>query len=489
MVFSLASVSVFADDPEPGSIYITNYTEGVTYEIYKLLDLPTYNADAEAYSYTVNSDWATFFQSGPGADYVEFDGDYVKWKGSDDAERVAGFAKIALKYAEDNGISSVKSSANSGDAVKEGSGLRFSGLEVGYYLVDTTMGALCGLTTTNPEGVITAKNGAPTLFKHVQEDSTNQYLDVNTADIGQEVNFRITINVHAGAQQYIIHDNMNQKFNYKGISKIEHLNPSTNETKVLQEGRDYTIFTAKDITPETTDDTTDGCTFEVHFTEAACNTFKTNDKVMVYYKGMLNRSANIGNETGNKNTAWLSYGEVQLETNHVETTTYTYAVDLVKTDAANKLLDGAEFRVYDAATGGNEVKFVKLEEDSTGKITVYRRARADETGETVIVADGKVRLVGLDNGTYYLEETKNPDGYNILTSRQGFTISDGNLDAEFKDGVYSKGSGVHVVNKTGSMLPETGGMGTMMFVLIGAIVVIGAGVLLVTKKRMSMIED
>ena len=106
-----------------------------------------------------------------------------------------------------------------------------------------------------------------------------------------------------------------------------------------------------------------------------------------------------------------------------------------------------------------------------------------------MVKDGKVRVVGFDNGTYYLEETEAPDGYNKLTARQKFIISDGNLDATFNGDVYSTGSGVHVVNKTGSMLPETGAMGTMLFITFGMFVVLGTGVLLVTKKRMSMIED
>ena len=106
-----------------------------------------------------------------------------------------------------------------------------------------------------------------------------------------------------------------------------------------------------------------------------------------------------------------------------------------------------------------------------------------------MVTDGKIRVAGLDNGTYYLEETVAPDGYNKLSARQKFIVSDGNLDAIFNDGTYSTGSGVHVVNKTGSMLPETGGMGTVLFVAIGTVVVLGAGVLLVTKKRMSMIKE
>ena len=119
----------------------------------------------------------------------------------------------------------------------------------------------------------------------------------------------------------------------------------------------------------------------------------------------------------------------------------------------------------------------------------YRRARADETGVAIVVKDGKVRVVGFDNGTYYLEETEAPDGYNKLSARQKFIISDSNLDATFNGEIYSTGSGVHVVNKTGSMLPETGGMGTVLFITFGTIVVLVAGILLVTKKRMSMIKD
>ena len=119
----------------------------------------------------------------------------------------------------------------------------------------------------------------------------------------------------------------------------------------------------------------------------------------------------------------------------------------------------------------------------------YRRARADEVGIPVVVKDGQVRVVGFDNGTYYLEETVVPNGYNKLAGRQKFIISDKNLDAIFNDDVFSVGSGVHVVNKAGTMLPETGGLGTLLFTLLGGSTVLGTGVVLVTKKRMSKIED
>ena len=136
------------------------------------------------------------------------------------------------------------------------------------------------------------------------------------------------------------------------------------------------------------------------------------------------------------------------------------------------------------AEGGNEIAVVELIPGES-----YRRARSDETGVSIVVKDGKVRVVGFDNGTYYLKETVVPGGYTGLSARKEFIIADASLDAVFNADIYSTGSGVHVVNRKGNMLPETGGMGTVLFVTFGMLTVLGTGVLLVTKKRMAMIED
>jgi len=106
-------------------------------------------------------------------------------------------------------------------------------------------------------------------------------------------------------------------------------------------------------------------------------------------------------------------------------------------------------------------------------------------GDVIVVTDGMISVVGLDNGVYYLEETLAPDGYNKLSARHNFTISDSYLKALFNDEVFSKGSGVHVTNKSGTMLPETGGIGTTIFYVAGGLLVAAAVVLLVTRKRMN----
>ena len=458
-----------------GSITFNGVTDENTYEIYRLLDLKSFNAEKNAYSYKVNSAWAGFFATEEALRYVAVDADdYVTWKAAEDDDTVAAFAKLALAYAKANGIAAVKSSDNEGDFVITGTSGKFSDLPLGYYLIDSTVGALCGLTTTAPDASINAKNGTPTVDKQVKEDSTNQWGNGNTADIGQTVEFRTTINVHAGAENYVLHDKMSDGLTFQGVSEIRHIIPGVSEEGgKLAETTYYSVVT---------EGLTDGCTFHVVFTQAFCDHLETNDKVIVFYSAMLNRNAVVAGE-GNSNEAFLDYGEGNTTT-HDTTTTKTFGFDIIKTDSQNNLIDGAQFKIYDAAEGGSEVAVVLMDDGET-----YRRARADEEGVAIVVKDGKVRVVGFDNGTYYLEETIAPEGYNQLTARVKFIISDGNLDATFNGDVYSTGSGVHVVNKTGNMLPQTGGMGTVMFVTFGMVVVLATGLLLVTKKRMSMIQE
>ena len=473
MLVASLSVVVFADEAN-GSITINGVNASNTYEIYRLLDLESYDAASGAYSYKANAAWAAFIASDAAKAYMATDADgYVTWIAAEDDDTKAAFAKLALAYAQENDIAAVQSSKNDGQfVITENSG-KFSNLELGYYLVDSTVGALCGLTTTNPDASINAKNGIPTIDKQVKEDSTEQWGANNTSDIGQTVEYRVTVNVHAGAQNYILHDQMDAGLTYLRVTGIEHVVPGSVTETV--DANDYSVKTGADVS-------SDDCDFEVHFSEEFCNKLETNDKIIVSYEAMLNRNAVIAG-SGNINTAWLSFGEGN-KSNEDSVTTYTFGIDIIKTNSQNTLIDGAQFKIYDAANGGNEVAVVLMDDGVT-----YRRARADETGVAIVVKDGKVRVVGFDNGTYYLEETEAPDGYNKLTARQKFIISDGNLDATFNGEIYSTGSGVHVVNKTGSMLPETGGLGTLLFTALGGSAALGTGVVLVTKKRMSKIED
>lgn len=508
MILSLATVAFAADNERPtngtieevdGTITINDITiqDGkptATYIVYQILRLKSFDFKTGSYSYEYTNDaWRAFFTEGVGQDYIGFDEKgAIVWKGSSDAERVANFAKMALEYAQNtaNGVVATKTTdtpegQQAQYTVVGDNSIVFEDLELGYYLVDSSVGALCGLSTTNPDGIINSKNGAPTLEKQVQEDLSGQWGKSSSADIGQDVNFRITVHVHDGAQNYIVHDTMEAGLTFNNDVTVEVLDGSTGLPKTLV-ANGYEVIKDNDQS------------FRVVFTKEFCDELNTNDRLIVTYSAMLNRNAEIGNGTAenpaNENVAHMHYGEGH-QTNTDSTTTKTYGFDLVKTDGQNKLLDGSEFRIYSEVTGGQEITVVPLldaegnQKQTEDGYNLYRKARDNEAGATVIVVNGKVRVVGLDNGVYWLEETKAPDGYNAITTRQKFTIADNNLDAIITNGIVSTNSGVQVVNHTGSMLPETGGLGTLLFTVLGGSTALGTGVVLVTKKRMSKIKD
>ena len=136
---------------------------------------------------------------------------YVTWKDGADA---AAFAKAAQKYAKDNSIT------NQGSVTATTTTVSFTSLDLGYYLVDTTLGTLCSLDTTNPNVVMKEKNEVPTNVKTVQEDSTSRYGEKNDANIGQTVNFQSTIIAQKGAQNYVFHDTMVAGLTCTGVTGI-----------------------------------------------------------------------------------------------------------------------------------------------------------------------------------------------------------------------------------------------------------------------------
>lgn len=479
MICSLATV-VFAEEPEKGSITIDGYLPENVYKIYRMLDLIGYNKDDEAYTYEVNSDWTDFFTDYATApakdalDYVQIDSfGYVSWKAESNSSIYAEFAQLAVKYAKDNGIVPIAKSNSS-------FGGKFENLDLGYYLIDSTMGALCGLTTTNPNASIEAKNAAPSLKKQVHEDDNNLWNDSTaTAGIGDTVTFRVVIEVHAGAQNYEFHDQMDEGLQFVAVTKIEHLD----NVGTLEEVPDanYDIITSDQEHYE--------CDFEIEFENEFCKDhLRTNDELHIYYTAKVTDAAVAGTALVNK--AWLNFGDGDDHQTPEDTAeVYTYGFDLIKLDGNGDLLDGASFKLYDAEVGGNEIPLKAVTVDG---VTIYKvdpSKALGESGATIIVTNGYVRVEGLDNGTYYLEETNPPAGYTQLADRQALTISSSNLNATFTDtGDYSSG-GVAVVNQKGNKLPETGAMGTAMFITFGMVVVLATGLLLVTKKRMSMIQD
>lgn len=445
-----------------GTITINNAIKGVEYSVYQMFNyIPVAGSDTEG-RYTVADEKWTAFIEGEGSDYLKFDTEAgtIIWNGKLDAEgepdgeEVSALAKAAVAYAKKNGIApAVDSQTPAADGA-----ITFT-VPLGYYAVDTSLGTICALTTTNTESTINEKNTAPTLEKEVEEDSTGNYGETNDADIGQDVNFKATITVAKGAENYIMHDNMSAGLTFKAITSVK-----------TAAGADV-AYTLK-----TTDTCSTDCDFEIVFDNAAVAALDAGTEIIVSYSATLNKNAEIAG-VGNPNEAYISYGEEsKLESTPSKTITYTYQFQLVKTVADGTVLPGATFKLYDAATGGNEIPVV---EESEG---VYRVAVEGETG--VEIEAGYVTIKGLDSDTYYLEEATAPEGYNKLSARKEVTINAANNNATVETNKYVEG-GVQVINKTGSLLPETGGIGTTIFYIVGLTLMLGAAILLISKKRMA----
>lgn len=457
MVLSMSTVAFAAQgtNDNSGSITINNAEEGHIYNAYQILVLESYNTEAKAYSYKANSDWADWLITQ--TQYVSIDDQgYVTWVKDADP---AAFAKAALAHAEEANIDPVATKTADGTTVK------FEKLNLGYYLVDTTLGTLCSLDTAVSDVEMFEKNEQPPVKKEVKEDSTGNWGDENTAEIGQTVEFRSTIGAKPGAQGYVLHDVMSA-----GLT----LDPDSIEATGLKKGQDANSGDYHVVTTGLSD----GCTFEVVFHQSYLDTITTNTDIVVTYSAVVNENAQVS-PSANPNKTTLKYGEdSEFETVPSETKTYTFKVDVVKTDDKNKVLDDAQFKLYDAKTGGNEIALVKVSDG------VYRLAKDGETGvEYITTVNGQLEIKGFDaNTNYYLEETKAPDGYNKLAERVEIAVKEANLEASVSNDTWQSG-GVHIVNKAGDLLPTTGGMGTTILYIIGGVLVIGAGAVLIIRRR------
>lgn len=474
LVSGLKATNVSADEVK-GTITINKAVVGETYSIYKILTLETYDGN-DHYIYRVNETWRGFVTSAEGQQYLTVvtpptqnghTGDaYVTWVKDADP---AAFAQAALKYAEAN--PTVKATGQS--KVAESTTVTFTDLDLGYYLVDSSLGALCHLTTTDPDGVVNEKNTiVPELKKEVFEDSTKSYGEKNDAQIGDVVTFKTTITTGAGFYGYVLHDKMSEGLTYNNIVSVTVTKPGKTAETITAGENTYTVTTGNN-----------GDTFTITFNDDYIKGLPNKTTIVVEYTATVNEKAVIYEDAGegNTNKTFLDYKNETTETKTPEdtTTTYVYSFELVKTDSSDELLEGAEFYLYkNDKTTQIPVVFVETKEG----VNYYRVAFGDEKG-TAIKA-GKVVIRGLDNETYYLDEDKAPEGYNPLTEMVKVDVN-GVVNSN-KD-TYTMTS-VTVVNYTGAELPETGGIGTFLFVTIGSLMVLAFGVLLVTKLRMSKIS-
>lgn len=491
MVVSM-SCNVKADDTTTttetgeGKIIINNAIPGQTYKLYRLLDLESYSVNEDGqkengnYSYKPTSKWKTFLE-GDGINnvYFTFENGYALWKKGANVET---FAKLAIEHAnKENAVIKAEKTEVASAAI-EGNNtttVTFGNLPLGYYLVDSSVGTLCSLDTTNKDATIREKNDVPSVVKRVHNKTANEngWNQRNFAQIGDTIEFKTTITTKAGAQNYILHDKLDNGFTLNQNS-IKVMNNST----VLTD-EDYTLSFNNALGTDIINQKE--CTFHIVFSDTYCSTVSPNTEIEVTYDAIMNENAFVGhreNGTGNRNVTWLGYGDGQNTVESI-TNTFTYEVPVFKftnKDSKEVGLADAEFTLSTDQNGDKRISFVKM--DTRDGYDIYRVALAGENNTSDVIkttSAGKFKMVGL-SGTYYLTEIKAPNGYNKLSAPYTVYVSD--LNGIQVNGTINTGD-VKVLNKTGTVLPSTGGAGTTMIYLVGAVLVLGSGVILVTKRR------
>ena len=471
LVLAMAAPA-FADEgtgaatPEKGKITINNAVSGVTYKFYRIMEIESHTSDSPytGVVYKANTEWKTFLNDSQWKTYFKVNADDTVTVLSKEADNGA-FAK---KFAEE--AAGAVSGKTVDYSVKATGSKVEQEVDLGYYLVvpegwTGVSPVVCSLGTTNPNVTINEKNGKPTIDKKVKEGS--DFGETNDAAIGDYVEFQLTINVVDGTpENYVAHDTMSAGLTF--VNEGAHSLSITRNDGTLESSNYQVVIEGM----------TDKCTFEVKFNDGV---LRTNDKVVITYWAKINEKAVVGN-AGNTNSAILKYGTNGKATCN-PTTTYVWSFDVHKYTGENTALAGAKFKVWNS----DKSKTAYFKYDATAKVYKFAGWTAVEGAvyEFTTPDDGNIAFEGLDSGTYYLEEIEAPKGYNKLNDAIKFTIADEKASVKGQVSYDTDSTGtIKVLNKAGTTLPTTGGIGTTIFYLIGGGLMVAAAVLLIAKKRM-----
>lgn len=403
------------------------------------------------------------------------------------------------------------------DAQSEGK-YKISGLDAGYYLVkdkDNSLNDKNDFYTAYIMQVVdnvtaTPKGNKPTLEKQVKHNDDGSWGVVGDNQIGDTVEFR-TISTVPNTEGYTKYDYIISDTMSDGLTS----NVKSAEDITIKLKSDDGAVLAKDY--YTVESKGNGFTVKIDILKAIKDgVIQAGDKLYTYYSGVLNENAKVYKDGKQDNVAHLEYSNNpnkdsdKGKTPDSKVYDWTFKMGVNKVDGENKPLTGAKFVLSkkgnlsvadmkcseEGVPGNNDdlIGLVKVEEG------VYRVAKDGEEGIIYAIDAGNPVIKGLDDSTdYFLYETKAPEGYNLLKEPVKFKITaeyseDGSaLKADYPQVTVNSGTpstdlSTDVVNKSGSNLPSTGGIGTTIFYTIGGLLVVGAGVLLITKKRMSKTE-
>lgn len=473
-----------------GSITLENAVVGDEYKVYKILTLESYVKD-KAYSYKRNGDgWDKFINSTQGTQFFESnENGYVKLKSTaynDTAARKIAIYAIGFAQANRDTVRPTKTVRAEATSKTETTKVVFNDLELGYYVVESTSGTACAITTTDPDATIKDKHDNPSVNKIIEHGGVvKDNKTMNSVNLGETVYFETTINVKPGAKNYVLHVTMDSNLENFYVYEVScNLPNSKNQnTSLATTGAENEKMVSVRPGAFNSEKPTDGCTFELSFTNLFYTTYRQQidrgelTKIYVKYFATVGNKAQIN--TAMKNTTYLTYGENNLETDKSETETYTYGIPVFKYTGTNTPLADAKFILskVENATEADAIKFT-----SNGAFYRYTIDQTNGGGNTTLVSPtkGRFEIQGLEAGTYYLKETEAPKGYNKIQKSIKIEILEGGSIKVDNNAITGD---VRVQNNTGSILPSTGGMGTTLIYVVGSILVLASGIVLFSKRK------
>lgn len=476
---------------------------GHTYGVYKILDT---TMDGEKYAYSVSEEFKRFF--------IDKAKEY-----NTDISTPAKLNKFAIEYIQvnENNMSSlteelilyvinneIYATKISDEAIEEK--VNITDLPIGYYLIldngnetsEKNPIAAAALGTTSNELIINLKGSAPTIDKEIKHNEDDSWGNVGDNQIGDNVEYRLKATIPSDLTgyknyTYIIHDTLS-----KGLT--------FNEDIEVYVGDKYDGGIKLNYNYTVTSPATDNHTFDISIdilNGINEKKFKEGDELYIYYSALLNEDALIAGDS-NDNKVDLEYSNNPYDENSKDKTPevtvkdYTFKINALKTmEDGETALQGAEFEL---SKDRNSIYFNLNQLDATNKYIVCEETHAhgaqESTCTKTIVSpqNGKFEIIGLDDEVeYILTETKAPEGYNPIDPIKFIIMATYDDNGEITN-IETNVNGITkedntfelkttIVNTTGNKLPETGGMGTTIFLAIGSILMMGSMILLIFRYR------
>ena len=491
-----------ADGEEDGKAKITinNASKGEIYTVYKIFEA-TYNETTKTIAYTYDgelpeNDYFTQDRSTGAITAVE-PGDAL-------SEGAIGFLQT-LATSDRQIKFSGEGTTETGGIVSNGESLTISSLAYGYYLITSTLnnGAAVAVDSTNPTATMYEKNTTiPSGAKKVVQSTTDGEVEETSVAYGEEVDFKLSITTQNFVKQengsddkqvkeYIVSDDLAEgKFTYK-----------TGSLQVKVGGQ---VLSAEQYTLEAGNKLKVTVPWVSGEADNTRSLYKSGDVLEVTYTATLNEDAADIAGDGNANKAEFTWTYTDDSTggggdSFTDTATvYTYALAINKVDPKGIKLSGAKFVIKD-----NNGKALTVSEVNG----VYKYDASSTSTELETNENGLIVVTGVKAGNYTVEETQAPQGYNrldetfsveaVIKEKYTNTITiywdeNGNITSEDEMKTSEQITldtelsvkGITVVNTSGNLLPSTGGIGTTIFYVVGGLLAAGAGIILITKKRM-----